>query len=207
MWIVNLIKKQYALKKIDTIQMDMLLKQVYSYRDGFAMLFVYDWVKIPLVYTQVVAIATYGYFFICLIGRQPKLDQKSMETEITILFPIFTTFQMLFYLGWLKVGQFLMNPFGEDDDDFELNYVLDRNTCIAHMMATEIADQCPDVGPPMEKLIPHTRASFKIQPEDIEESERLLEQRKGQRQRLGGLIRAIDEAKKNSKKNGDIEEE
>ncbi|RCN44689.1 Bestrophin [Ancylostoma caninum] len=118
MWIVNIIKKQYALKKIDTIQMDMLLKQVYSYRDGFAMLFVYDWVKIPLVYTQVVAIATYGYFFICLIGRQPKLDQKSMETEITILFPIFTTFQMLFYLGWLKVGQFLMNPFGEDDDDF-----------------------------------------------------------------------------------------
>lgn len=59
-----------------------------------------------------VAIATYGYFFICLLGRQPKLDDKSMETEITIPFPIFTTFQMLFYVGWLKVGQFLMNPFG-----------------------------------------------------------------------------------------------
>lgn len=54
---------------------------------------------------KVVAIATYGYFFICLLGRQPKLDIKSMQTEITILFPIFTTFQMLFYLGWLKVGQ------------------------------------------------------------------------------------------------------
>uniref|UniRef100_A0A1I7XME3 Bestrophin homolog n=1 Tax=Heterorhabditis bacteriophora TaxID=37862 RepID=A0A1I7XME3_HETBA len=189
MWIVNLIKKQYALKNIDTVQMGMLLKQV-------------------------VAIATYGYFFICLIGRQPKLDQKSMETEITILFPIFTTFQMLFYLGWLKVGQFLMNPFGEDDDDFELNYVLDRNTCIAHMMATELADQCPEVGAPMHKMIPHTRASFKIQdvipkshlasfklsenemklikPEDIEETERLLEEKRGQRQRLGVLVRAMD---------------
>ncbi|VDL69817.1 unnamed protein product [Nippostrongylus brasiliensis] len=229
MWIVNLIKKQYHAKKIDTIQMDMLLKQVYSYRDGFAMLFVYDWVKIPLVYTQVVAIATYGYFFICLIGRQPKLDQKSMETEITILFPIFTTFQMLFYLGWLKVGQFLMNPFGEDDDDFELNYVLDRNTCIAHMMATELSDQCPDVGAPMEKLIPHTRASFKIQdvipkshlasfkltekemklikPEDIEESERLLAEKRSHR-RLGNILsRSLDDAKKNAKKNGDIEED
>ncbi|WKY09075.1 hypothetical protein Q1695_001877 [Nippostrongylus brasiliensis] len=229
MWIVNLIKKQYHAKKIDTIQMDMLLKQVYSYRDGFAMLFVYDWVKIPLVYTQVVAIATYGYFFICLIGRQPKLDQKSMETEITILFPIFTTFQMLFYLGWLKVGQFLMNPFGEDDDDFELNYVLDRNTCIAHMMATELSDQCPDIGAPMEKLIPHTRASFKIQdvipkshlasfkltekemklikPEDIEESERLLAEKRSNR-RLGNILsRSLDDAKKNAKKNGDIEED
>lgn len=41
-----------------------------------------------------------------------------MEKEVAILFPIFTTFQMLFYLGWLKVGQYLMNPFGEDDDDF-----------------------------------------------------------------------------------------
>ncbi|KHN82561.1 Uncharacterized protein F32G8.4 [Toxocara canis] len=118
MWIVNLIKTMLRQKRIDSVQMHMLLQHVYSYRDGFAMLFVYDWVKIPLVYTQVVAIATYGYFVICLIGRQPKLDERSMEKEITILFPIFTTFQMLFYLGWLKVGQYLMNPFGEDDDDF-----------------------------------------------------------------------------------------
>lgn len=28
-WIVNIIKKQYAAKVIDSIQMDMLLKQVY----------------------------------------------------------------------------------------------------------------------------------------------------------------------------------
>ncbi|GMS82142.1 hypothetical protein PENTCL1PPCAC_4317, partial [Pristionchus entomophagus] len=217
-WIINLIRKQYQEKKIDSVQMQMLLQQVYSFRDGFAMLFVYDWVKIPLVYTQVVAIATYGYFFICLIGRQPKLDQKSMSTEITILFPIFTTFQMLFYLGWLKVGQFLMNPFGEDDDDFELNYVLDRNTAIAHMMATDLADQCPTVGSiDLIKTIPHTRASFKIQdvipkshlasfrlsdnemqlikPEDIEDENRAAEA-KGQRQRLGGLVRAIEARRK-----------
>ncbi|CAJ0591486.1 unnamed protein product [Cylicocyclus nassatus] len=229
MWTVNLIKKQYALGKIDSIQMDMLLQQLYSYRHGFFMLWIYDWVKIPLVYAQVVAIATYGYFVICLIGRQPKLDQNSMETEIAILFPIFTTFQMLFYLGWLKVGQVLMNPFGEDDDDFELNYVLDRNTFIARMMATEIADQCPSVGPPMEKFIPHTRASFRIQdvipkphldpnklteeekklilPEDIKEIERLLEHKKGHIQRFGGLIRALHEAKGSVKENGDIEEQ
>ncbi|PAV83974.1 hypothetical protein WR25_25307 [Diploscapter pachys] len=71
---------------------------------------------------------------------------------------------MLFYLGWLKVGQFLMNPFGEDDDDFELNYILDRNNCIAYQMATEMADQLPNIhGVRMLKFIPHTRASFKIQ--------------------------------------------
>uniref|UniRef100_A0A183CUJ2 Bestrophin homolog n=1 Tax=Gongylonema pulchrum TaxID=637853 RepID=A0A183CUJ2_9BILA len=121
-WITNLLGALYRQKRIDSMQLHMLMQQVYTFRDGFAMLFVYDWVKIPLVYTQVkvVAIATYGYFVICLIGRQPKIDERSMEKEIAILFPIFTTFQMLFYIGWLKVGQYLMNPFGEDDDDFGL---------------------------------------------------------------------------------------
>uniref|UniRef100_A0A0K0FVE9 Bestrophin homolog n=1 Tax=Strongyloides venezuelensis TaxID=75913 RepID=A0A0K0FVE9_STRVS len=163
-WIVNILKRAYQQGRIDSIQFDMILKHVYSYRDGFAMLFVYDWIKIPLVYTQVVAIATYGYFFICLIGRQPKINQSGMKNEVTIMFPIFTTFQMLFYLGWLKVGQYLMNPFGEDDDDFELNYILDRNTAIAHVMATELADQLPPLSEAaMNPNIPHTRASFKIQ--------------------------------------------
>uniref|UniRef100_A0A0N5A674 Bestrophin homolog n=1 Tax=Parastrongyloides trichosuri TaxID=131310 RepID=A0A0N5A674_PARTI len=163
-WIVNILKKAYQQGRIDSIQFDMILKHVYSYRDGFAMLFVYDWIKIPLVYTQVVAIATYGYFFICLIGRQPKINNSGMKNEVTIMFPIFTTFQMLFYLGWLKVGQYLMNPFGEDDDDFELNYILDRNTAIAHLMATELADQIPPLSEEaMNPNIPHTRASFKIQ--------------------------------------------
>ncbi|KAK5976512.1 hypothetical protein GCK32_019792 [Trichostrongylus colubriformis] len=85
------------------------------------------------------------------------------------------------------------------------------------MMATELADQCPDIGAPMEKNIPHTRASFKIQltekemrlikPEDIEESEKLLAEKKGNRSRLGQIVsRALDEAKKNAKRNGDIEE-
>ncbi|KAL3078482.1 hypothetical protein niasHT_032778 [Heterodera trifolii] len=164
MWILNLIKQKVRERQMDTVQLQLLVDQLIKFRDGFAMLYVYDWVKIPLVYAQVVAIATYGYFFICLIGRQPKLDPKSMEQEITILFPIFTTFQMLFYIGWLKVGQYLMNPFGEDDDDFELNYVLDRNTYIAHMIASELADQIPSkISDEMEVTLPHTRASFKIQ--------------------------------------------
>jgi len=28
--------------------------------------------------------------------------------------------KFLFYVGWLKVGEDLLNPFGEDDEDFEL---------------------------------------------------------------------------------------
>lgn len=53
MWILNLVKQQHKLKKIDSIQLAMLTEQIFKFRDGFAMLYVYDWVKIPLVYTQV----------------------------------------------------------------------------------------------------------------------------------------------------------
>ncbi|KHJ78256.1 hypothetical protein OESDEN_22124, partial [Oesophagostomum dentatum] len=42
--------------------------------------------------------------------------------EIDLIVPIFTIVQFMFF-----VGQDLMRPFGLDDDDIELNYILDRN--------------------------------------------------------------------------------
>jgi len=46
---------------------------------------------------------------------------------VDIVVPVFTILEFLFYMGWLKVAESLINPFGEDDDDFDTNWVLDRN--------------------------------------------------------------------------------
>lgn len=53
LWICNLVKRLHRENRIDSIHLEMLMKQIFAYRDGFAMLFVYDWIKVPLVYTQV----------------------------------------------------------------------------------------------------------------------------------------------------------
>ena len=56
---------------------------------------VQDWLVIPLVYTQVVAVACYGFFAICLVGRQ-CLDenQKVPGYEIDHYIPFFTVLQV-----------------------------------------------------------------------------------------------------------------
>lgn len=33
----------------------------------------------------------------------------------------------LFFSGWIKVAETLLNPFGDDDEDFHINYLIDRN--------------------------------------------------------------------------------
>ncbi|XP_036703748.1 bestrophin-2 isoform X2 [Balaenoptera musculus] len=77
---------------------------------------------------EVVTIAVYSYFLACLIGRQfldPAQGYKDHDLDLCV--PIFTLLQFFFYAGWLKVAEQLINPFGEDDDDFETNFLIDRN--------------------------------------------------------------------------------
>lgn len=52
---------------------------------------------------------------------------EGTQYKFDLYFPIFATLQFFFYVGWLKVAETLINPFGDDDDDFEVNWMVDRN--------------------------------------------------------------------------------
>ncbi|GMT14264.1 hypothetical protein PFISCL1PPCAC_5561, partial [Pristionchus fissidentatus] len=127
-----------------TNELRVLLDALEKFRNGFFQLFIYDWIAIPLVYTQVSTISVYGYFAFALIGRQyPSVNQ--FREPVDVYFPVFTILQFLFYVGWLKVGEDLMFPFGADDEDFEFNYILDRNLEVSFLIVDDLHNQVPPV--------------------------------------------------------------
>ena len=44
------------------------------------------------------------------------MSGSSSYYNLDLYYPLFLTLQFAFYVGWLKVAETLINPFGEDDD-------------------------------------------------------------------------------------------
>ncbi|XP_008940200.1 PREDICTED: bestrophin-1-like, partial [Merops nubicus] len=92
----------------------------------------------------VVTVAVYSFFLACLIGRQFLDPEKAYPGhELDLFVPVFTFLQFFFYAGWLKVAEQLINPFGEDDDDFETNWLIDRNLQVSLMAVDEMHQDLP----------------------------------------------------------------
>ncbi|XP_072002803.1 bestrophin-3 isoform X3 [Engystomops pustulosus] len=147
-WFGNLASKARTEGRIrDSVDLQIMLNEMNRYRSWCGLLFGYDWVGIPLVYTQVVTLAVYTFFFACIIGRQ-FLDpnQAYAGHDLDLYIPIFTLLQFFFYAGWLKVAEQLINPFGEDDDDFETNWCIDRNLQVSLMAVDEMYMNLPKLN-------------------------------------------------------------
>ncbi|XP_067902259.1 bestrophin-4-like isoform X2 [Heterodontus francisci] len=139
-WFVNLAVKARKEDRIsDYVSLAHIFREVNNLRSQCEKLYSYDWISVPLVYTQVVTIAVYSFFLACLIGRQfldPSQGYPGHELDLYI--PVFTLLQFFFYAGWLKVAEQLINPFGEDDDDFEANWLIDRNFQVSLLAVDEM---------------------------------------------------------------------
>ncbi|CAL1602029.1 unnamed protein product [Knipowitschia caucasica] len=144
-WFTNLVAVARCEGRIkDDNTLKLLLEELNVFRGKCSMLFHYDMISVPLVYTQVVTLAVYTFFLVCLIGRQ-FLDpaQGYPGHDLDLYVPIFTLLQFFFYAGWLKVAEQLINPFGEDDDDFETNWLIDRNFQVSMMAVDEMYSDLP----------------------------------------------------------------
>ncbi|XP_045480521.1 bestrophin-2-like [Harmonia axyridis] len=120
---------------------DKILDALNEFREKCAKLLDYDWISVPLVYTQVVTIAVYSYFLISVIGNQ-HIDGKN-ENFISSYFPLLPVMEFFFYMGWLKVAETLLNPFGEDDDDFEVMWLIDRHLQVVFLLVDKIPQKIP----------------------------------------------------------------
>jgi len=111
----------------------LLLLKITDFRGSLTEVLNYGHVPIPLVYTQVVTIAVKVYFIMALIAGQWIVDtnRQAGDEQVDLYYPIFLSIQFMFYLGWLRVAETLYNPFGEDDDDFDLEELINRHIHVA----------------------------------------------------------------------------
>ncbi|NXA31459.1 BEST4 protein, partial [Eudromia elegans] len=147
-WFTNLAAQARRDGRVrDDVALRLLMDELNLYRAKCSMLFHYDWISIPLVYTQVVTIAVYSFFAFCLIGRQfLEPLEPGQEGELDMYVPLSTLLQFFFYAGWLKVAEQIINPFGEDDDDFETNKLIDRNLQVSLLSVDDMYQNLPPVA-------------------------------------------------------------
>ncbi|KAG8196811.1 hypothetical protein JTE90_027527 [Oedothorax gibbosus] len=130
----------------DDFALNTLVEAIANYRSLCGGLYNYDWISIPLVYTQVVTLVVYTFFVATLMGRQyldPEQGYPGYDVDLYI--PVFNFLQFFFYMGWLKVAETLVNPFGEDDDDFEVNWVIDRDIQVSYLIVDEMHQEHPEL--------------------------------------------------------------
>lgn len=65
-----------------------------------------------------------------LASTRYKTDSGSKPLQFDMVLPVMTMVEFLFYVGWMKVAMSLLNPFGEDDDDLECNFFIDKNLAV-----------------------------------------------------------------------------
>ncbi|VBB28602.1 unnamed protein product [Acanthocheilonema viteae] len=122
---------QWALSVVHTSRREQLIdsdyycericEEIRCFRNNLANLCKFDWVPLPLAYPQLVYLAVHLHRW----------------------FPLTPAIQFFFYMAWTKVAMVLINPFGEDDDDFETNALIDRNFKVGMKIADGISDDVP----------------------------------------------------------------
>jgi len=112
------------------------MREICKFRDKLGRITSHDSLPLPLVLTQVTVFAVYTYLGLALVGYQPS---PNMTPLVSLLV------QFVLLLGLLRVAEVMVNPFGEDEDDFELNTIIDRHIQASYLIIDFCS--CPSLLP------------------------------------------------------------
>lgn len=168
-WFINVLRgARQECRITDSNGLKLIMEELNEFRSKCGLLWGYDWISIPLVYTQVVTMATYAFYVACMFGRQNVnvISDKGPPVvhRYDYYIPIFTILQLMFYMGLLKVAEQLINPFGDDDEDFELNWIIDRHMKVSYLGVDTLNSEPPPLVKDtyyneLDVKIPYTEAS------------------------------------------------
>ncbi|KAK6751356.1 hypothetical protein RB195_003003 [Necator americanus] len=128
--------------------MIVVQNEIKAFRGALALLCNFDWVPVPIAYPQVVFLAVRSYFTLCLVSRQFIIGEKAMFHSVVDLYvPFMTILEFICIVGWMKVAEALLNPLGEDDDDFECNFLIDKNIATGLIIVDDQYEACPELSP------------------------------------------------------------
>ena len=124
LWSMDLLSREEGLYRYGKHH---LLERLTDWKKKLSDVTAYSVAPVPLVYTQVVHLAVYIFFSVSLLADQWIIWRKPGDEEIDVIFPFFIAFKFLFIFGWLRVAETLYDPFGEDDEDFDVAALLHRH--------------------------------------------------------------------------------
>ncbi|KAA3675634.1 bestrophin-3 [Paragonimus westermani] len=82
----------------------------------------------------------------------PDLQTTCLDVSPNI--PVFALLSLVFYTGWLRVAETNVFPFGEDDDDFEVVPLLERNINTSLWFVDNNETEMPEILRPKDKQAP-----------------------------------------------------
>lgn len=145
-WATNIISQ--AEKEGRVTNQRAIIDGLNKIRSKITLLEVHDSVGVPLVYTQAVTLVIYLYFVTNVMGFQwLETDPKNaIHNYVDKYFPVYATLLFFLYMGWLKVAESMIHPFGEDDEDFDLNLVIDENLKSAYRIVDVLYAEYPELA-------------------------------------------------------------
>jgi len=121
-WAMTMVRRSKEDKVIASDQ-KIMVGAIANFQSGLEKVDNYDHCVFPPVYRQVVTLALYVYFALSLIGEQELVGIP----DIVPFFPGFLILKFVFFFGWLEVADAIENPWGCDEDDFQICHLLSRH--------------------------------------------------------------------------------